>query len=240
MSSSLGKIFSLGLAAIAFTACAGRAPARPARPIPVAPQQVSQLYDLSAGEFRRLGVAEKRLDGRRLDQPLLSAAIFHETNVRRRQAGKSVLRHDTRLDRAARLHAERMVRERFFDHINPREAVLRTPEDRALAVGFTPRYLSENIATHFDIRYEAGTPVYKVPKQKGGGFSTTPDGPPIARHTYRSFAVSLLDKWMASKGHRANILSGYPTRSGAGCAIRPASSGMDKLYCVQLFGATMQ
>jgi hypothetical protein len=45
---------------------------------------------------------------------------------------------------------------------------------------------------------------------------------------------------MASKGHRGNILSKYPTLSGAGCVIRPSSSTMDTLYCVQLFGAEME
>ena len=101
-------------------------------------------------------------------------------------------------------------------------------------------YISENIATHFNLRYKAGTAFYRLPEQKGGGFSYTPNGPPIAHHTYRSFAVSLLDQWMASKGHRGNILSKHPSLFGAGCVIHLSSSGMDKLYCVQLFGAEME
>jgi len=242
MSLSLKKSFTImvGLVVIGLTACAYKPPSPPARPAVVKPQKPSQLFDLSAGEFQGLGVAEQRLDSRRMDQTLLAAALFHEANVRRQQAGKSPLRHDARLDRAALLHAASMVRDQFFDHINPGRADLRTPKDRVLSVGFKPMFISENIATHFDIRYQSGTTVYMVPREKGGGFSTTPDGPPIAHHTYRSFAVSLMDEWMASKGHRQNILSKYPIQSGAGCAISPTSSGMGKLCCVQLFGAAME
>ena len=242
MSLSLKKLVrvALGLVVIALTACAYRPPSPPVRPAPVEPRKPSHLFDVSAGEFRGSGVAEQRLDSRRMDQTLLAAALFHEANVQRQKAGRSALRHDARLDRAALLHAASMVRDQFFDHINPGQADLRTPKDRVLSVGFKPMFISENIATHFDIRYQSGTPVYRVPREKGGVFSTTPDGPPIAHHTYRSFAVSLMNEWMASKGHRQNILSKYPIQSGAGCAISPTSSGMGKLCCVQLFGAAME
>jgi len=233
------KAIIIFISVLSLSACAYQPATQPVSPAPVTPQKSSQLSKLPAKTTVLKG-AGKRLYARRMDQKLLSAAIFQETNVRRQQTGRSVLRHDARLDRAALLHAERMVKYRFFDHINPRQANLRTPKERVLSAGFNPRYVSENIATHFDIRYKEGTPVYKVPKQKGGGYSYTPEGPPIAHHTYRSFAVSLLDQWMASKGHRRNILSKYPTRFGAGCAVQPESSGMDKLYCVQLFGAPME
>ena len=242
MSLSLIKsfTFTLGLVVIGLTACAYQPPSPPAAPATVKPQKPSQLFELSASEFKGLGVAEQRLDSRRMDQTLLAAALFHEANVRRQQAGRMPLRHDTRLDRAALLHAASMVRDQFFDHVHPGRADLRTPKERVLSVGFNPMFISENIATHFDIRYQSGAPLYRVPRENGGGFSTTPDGPPIAHHTYRSFAVSLMDEWMASEGHRQNILSKYPIQSGAGCAISPTSSGMGKLCCVQLFGAAME
>ena len=242
MSLSLKKSFTImvGLVVIGLTACAYQPPSPPARPATVKPRKPSQLFELSAGEFQGLGVAEQRVDSRRMDQTLLAATLFHEANVRRQQAGRSPLRHDARLDRAALLHAVSMVRDQFFDHVNPGRADLRTPKERVLSVGFNPMFISENIATHFDIHYQSGAPLYRVPRENGGGFSTTPDGPPIAHHTYRSFAVSLMDEWMASEGHRQNILSKYPIQSGAGCAISPTSSGMGKLCCVQLFGVAME
>lgn len=236
---SMNKTFRLLSVVIVLMACAYQPPQQLARSTSITPLSSSPLFNLSAKEFWGLGVAEQTVEGRGIDQTLLSAAVFHETNVRRQQAGRNTLRHDARLDRAARLHADRMVEDRFFDHINPSQADLRTPKDRVLSVGFSPMYISENIATHFDIRYKDGTAFYKLPKQKGGGVSYTPNGPPITHHTYHSFAISLMDQWMASKGHRRNILSKYPTQFGAGCAIRPESSGMNKLYCVQLFGAEM-
>jgi uncharacterized protein YkwD len=58
--------------------------------------------------------------------------------------------------------------------------------------GVESSYNGENIATVFGIQYKSGTMV-----------SSFDDIPP---HTYNSCAESLVDSWMHSPGHRANIL----------------------------------
>ena len=100
--------------------------------------------------------------------------------------------------------------------------------------GFDFRFLAENVATQFTIQYQSGRTVYRVPA--GTGFSYRPDGPPLPRHTYRTFAATVLAQWMNSPGHRQNILSDEPERFGSDCRLRQEQSGLDQFYCVQLFG----
>mgnify|MGYP001157879121 CR=1 FL=1 len=178
--------------------------------------------------------ADLPIDQRKVDYQLLAAALFQETNLRRRENRLPLLRRDPRLDAAARMHATDMARDDYLSHTNPHRRDRRTPGDRAHLAGFQFRFLAENVATHFAIQYESGRTVYQIPT--GTGYSYRPDGPPIPRHTYRSFAATLLDQWMDSPGHRRNILSVEPALFGADCRLKPAKVGLDKFYCVQLFG----
>lgn len=193
------------------------------------------LFDMPAEQFFAAPQAGRTLDARSVDYDVISAAIFHETNLRRRENGKPPLGHDPRLVAAARTHAASMAQQNYVSHTDPHRSERRTPRDRALLAGFISRYLAENIATHLDIHYEAGRMIYRVPE--GSGFSYRPQGPPIPRHTYRSFAASLLAQWMNSPEHRRNILADQPEFFGADCRPRPEMEGMSTFYCVQLFGS---
>jgi uncharacterized protein YkwD len=177
------------------------------------------------------------IDPDRLDPALLSSAIHEQTDLRRRKEGKPRLERDARLDEAARMHAAAMARHNYLSHTDPHRSERRTPADRARLAGFRPRFLAENVATHFAIQYESGRKVIPVNTRDGTRFSYRPGAPPIPPHTYGSFAASLLDSWMESPGHRENILSDDPNFFGSGCSAR--SAGQDqipKLFCVQLFG----
>jgi uncharacterized protein YkwD len=191
--------------------------------------------DRPAEAFFALESTGRTIDPQKVDQALLAAALFHETNRLRQKHGRPPLRQDARLDAAARMHAGDMARKNYLDHINPHNPERRTPQDRALLAGFHFRFLAENVATHFTIQYQSGRAVYRVPA--GTGFSYRPDGPPIPRHTYRSFAAAVLAQWMNSPGHRRNILADPPERFGSDCRLRQEQGGLDQFYCVQLFGA---
>lgn len=197
--------------------------------------RLATLFDMPAETFFALESAGLPIDAPKVDHNLLAAALFHGTNLRRRENGHPPLRHDPRLDAAARMHATDMSLNNYLSHTNPHRPKRRTPMDRALLAGFQFRFLAENIATHFAIQYESGVTVYQVPA--GSGYSYRPDGPTIPRHTYRSFASTLLDQWMNSPGHRQNILSDPPELFGSDCRLRQEKSGLDKFYCVQLFGS---
>ena len=83
------------------------------------------------------GEALARLDGTwRID-------MLRRINAIRQREGLDSLRMDERLNRAAQLHSDDMVKRDFFDHENPDGARM---TDRADAFGYRWRRLLENLA----------------------------------------------------------------------------------------------
>lgn len=198
----------------------------------------ASLFDLPAESFFAREGVDFPIEAQKVDHELLCAALFHETNLRRRQTGRPPLGHSPRLDAAARMQAADMAQYGFLSHTNPHRPGGRTPGDRAQLAGFHFRFLAENVATHFAIQYQSGKTVYRV--QSGTGYSYRPNGPPIPGHTYRSFASTLLDQWMNSPGHRRNILSDQPRQFGSDCRLGREKNSLDEFYCVQLFGSAVE
>jgi len=197
------------------------------------------LYTMAADRFFRLDRVGQPIDLSRIDKNLLSAAIFHETNQRRKNQGLAPLDLLPGLHEAAEMHANSMARGGYLSHTNPDDPKRKTPWDRVRLTGLKPSYVSENVATHFGIRYEPGTRAYPSKKNGDVRFSRTPGGPPIPNHTYRSIAESLLDQWMGSPPHRKNIVSERAHYLGAACAKREPETrtAMVKFFCVQVFAA---
>ncbi|PRY57712.1 CAP domain-containing protein [Glycomyces artemisiae] len=132
-------------------------------------------------------------DGGGDDAPYADAEseILGIVNDRRAENGCGDLARDSRLDTAARLHAEDMAENDYFDHTSQDG---RTPTDRANAQGYEGG-VGENIAMGY------------------------PD------------AESVMEGWMNSEGHRANILNcGYDV-IGIGAYDRDGT-----IYWVQMFG----
>jgi uncharacterized protein YkwD len=121
----------------------------------------------------------------------LEAAVADLVDQERGDAGCGTLERDSRLDKAARLHAEDMAANDYFDHTSQDG---RSPSDRAAAQGFEGG-VGENIAAGY------------------------PD------------AAAVMEGWMNSDGHRANILNCDYERLGIGVADRDGT-----LYWVQNFG----
>jgi uncharacterized protein YkwD len=103
----------------------------------------------------------------------------------------------------------------FFSHVDPVNKKLAKPQDRSAFVGIANPHVAENIATEFGIQYSAGTQVYPLDKD-AGIFSYTFNGILIPNHTYLSFASVVVDAWMHSPPHRANILSADGLELGCG------------------------
>jgi uncharacterized protein YkwD len=121
----------------------------------------------------------------------LEAAVADLVNRERGDAGCGNLEGDSRLDTAARLHAEDMAANDYFSHDSQDG---RSPSDRADAQGFEGG-VGENIAAGY------------------------PD------------AEAVMQGWMDSEGHRANILNCDYEVIGIGVADRDGT-----LYWVQNFG----
>jgi uncharacterized protein YkwD len=174
------------------------------------------------------------LDFDALDYARLHAALFFATNAVRARHSRSVLAYHPLLEQAARLHAQRMVTQNFLAHDNPYDDSLRTVEDRVRSVGVVNPEPTENIATYFGIRYRPREPVYRLDGGQGR-FSRRPGGPPIAKHTYLSFAEAVVDLWMHSPEHRHNILAREAQQMGCGGAFYWDEQGFPKFKTVQVF-----
>lgn len=172
-----------------------------------------------------------RFDALNLDR--LEAEICVATNEIRVAHGLKALPRSAPLAKAARGHASRMARLKFFGHDDPTDPARATPADRARLAGVSNPYIAENVAVRTGLRIGDGDAVYVVDRARGI-FSTRPGGPQVPAHSYRSFAQAILDQWMASPGHRENILSGDGKQMGCGVALR-YKQGMPRLYGVQMF-----
>lgn len=169
-----------------------------------------------------------------LDGPRLAAAIFHATNRVRAQLHLPAFKWRTSLNRAADIQATYCALSLTAGHDNP-VPDLATSMDRVKYVGLTPLFVAENAAL---------LPMLDVVAQHGVVERLDPDGmhyfdgataEPVHWHTYQSFAAKVVDAWMQSPGHRANIVN--PSLRYLGCSGRTGRlvSGVDVIAAVQVF-----
>lgn len=142
--------------------------------------------------------AEATQDAPRLDVDALRDALRAEIDAARRAHGLPALEWDGRLERIASAHSADMAENDYFGHVNLRGE---TPTDRAQAG------VGENLyATH---RYAE----YAV--------ETTPDGTRWAFEwkDERQIAREAVEGWLASRTHRANLLSPLYRAGAVGVAL---------------------
>jgi uncharacterized protein YkwD len=135
--------------------------------------------------------------------PAVEREVVRLTNAARQQHGLPSLTVDPTLTDVSRRHSMDMLRRHFFSHQNP--------EGLSLMERLPPAYASQ-IA-------RSGENIWT-----GSGYSPAA---PIA------LARMMLNTWMASPGHRGNILTPGFTRLGVGVA----SSGRE-IRATQIFVAT--
>jgi len=195
-----------------------------------------QEFDLD--DFRSYGPANRILDFDNLDYPLLSAAIYYESNRMRMKNGKKPFIYSRALEEAAFMHAKDMAELNFLSHENPYDREKRTPFQRMALFGVDGEYMAENIAEMFGIQYESGTPIMQ-PEKGEKIFRTFSTGSVIENHTYISFSEALLRGWMKSPGHRANILNDNLKYLGCGAFHYENASffDIDQFKAVQNFAS---
>lgn len=198
------------------------------------PSRTVSLHRQTLVSFRAMQAVRSPIDFSKIDQDLLDAAVFHETNRRRSARGLSVLRFEPRLRNAARIQAESIRRQRKLSHQNP-EPGNKSLADRLQSVGLPWQYAAENVAMTFGVRYESGARIYKRRVNGVLILSLQPGGPPIPPHSYLSFAENLIDQWMDSPKHRKIILSPRPTHLGATSLHLQSANAIDRFYCAQVF-----
>ncbi len=178
--------------------------------------KTSDYHKVTLDNFRENALFLETIDFNDIDFARLNAAIFYATNEVRAKKRLTVLEYSPYLEKAATMHSEDMIKYDFFSHINPKVKKRREPVDRGELVGITNPLMAENIIEGYGLVYISGKSVYK---RGPGKFSYSQNGPIIETHTYLSFADEVVDNWMHSKGHKANILSKDNLQLGCGTAF---------------------
>jgi uncharacterized protein YkwD len=138
--------------------------------------------------------------------------ILYYTNIERANAGKPALKWDEQLAVIGRDHCVDMAARGFFNHINPDGE---TPADRAVRHGYL---VEKDFGTY--VRVGVGENIAMLSNYPG-----TPD----------ELARFIVDAWMNSPGHRANIVDSNEqkfTIIGIGVAYDQAT---DTWYAAQEF-----
>lgn len=219
---------------------AGSTQTRPAAAVQTATaagRQTTVYSRYTVENFRTYAPFGKTIDAEKPDYALLDAAVYFVTNEARVKQGKRAVPYHPRLEKTAFDYAREMVAKDFFSHEHPSDPAQRKPSDRGKLAGIKNASLAENIAENFAIQYEAGKSVYVMDPAKGIFSYTSPDGPAIPMHTYLSLAQALVDQWMKSPGHRANILSDNNRSFGCGVYFfrDKKFNNMLKVKAVQVF-----
>jgi uncharacterized protein YkwD len=148
------------------------------------------------------------------DHALLSQAIFWETNRVRIGHGLPPLAALAALDAAADEQATYAALSLVAGHENPIPGEYDAGE-RTAKQGLEPKRVAEN--------------VIMMPAHR-------PQGEERQDYTYGEYAAFLLEGWMNSPGHRANILDQRFT--SLGCAARPGhgfGTRDQRIFAVQVF-----
>ena len=131
----------------------------------------------NSDSFQKLEIVNQKIDVVNIDYPLLNAAIFYSTNLQREKYRKIPFIFSKYLTKAAQEHSEDMVEFKFYSHTSKVRGK-KTMSERLKLVGISNAFTAENIFDFF-----------------------------LKSPTYWSLAQGLVNGWMESKGHRANILN---------------------------------
>lgn len=188
--------------------------------------------------FYRLEALYRVIDFKKVDFPLLHAALFFVTNAERKSANLKPFKYQSKIESVAFGHAQDMVKYGFYSHTSTIR-IKRTVQDRFHLEGLNPEYYGENICSTYGLQYENGRKVN--PPYPAGVFTYafTSKKETIPPHTYISFAKEVVNLWMNSPGHRQNILNPNFTTLGCGASVYLEKSFYNMPYfkVVQNFGS---
>lgn len=191
-------------------------------------------YSYTTENFREQQVFHDTIDLEKPDLARLNAAIFYLTNEVRKKKRLSEVKYHPKLEEAAEIHSESMVKYDFFSHINKHSKKLRDPNERARFVGIANPYMAENIIETFLLEYTAGDAIYPG---EFGEFRYHPEDDPIKPRTFLSIGEVMVKAWMDSPPHRENLLSKKAVQLGCGTAfyVKKNFNGMPTIIATQNF-----
>jgi uncharacterized protein YkwD len=151
----------------------------------------------------------------------LTLRIHELINAERAVFKLPPLKIDEKLSGIARSHSEDMARRRFFDHVNPdgHDATARGRAAKYTCQQYIGDYFVSGLAENI-----FQNNLYSRVIIKGEEMT-------FLWNTAEKIALSTVDGWMGSPGHRRTILTSRYARTGVGIAI----ASNDKVFITQLF-----
>ncbi len=180
-----------------------------------------ELYDkYNERSFINFQSFNNIIDIKKIDYPLLHAAVFYCTNTERVKRGLKPFKWNLNLEIAAYNHSKDMVKRNFYDHLSSKNV-----RNRGLLAGIVNPFIAENIAVKSPLKYKEGKGYYTHEKNSSINgeyrFSHNDDESDlIPFHSYLSLAKEFIKSWMNSNGHRDNILSKNGLELGAGFYLK--------------------
>lgn len=165
----------------------------------------------------------------RINQPLLDAAILIEVNYERCRHGLRALKAEPRLRTTAEGHSRWMARARTVSH-KSNVAGRSSLKQRMKRSGVSFREGGENISMLHYYQIDGRTFL-----TRGTCQFTTTSGAPLPAHSYNSLARSAVAYWMASSGHRRNILNRNVRMMGAAASVDQDAQHCGTVYLTQNF-----
>jgi len=179
-------------------------------------------------------IIQLQLNPKSLRKSILENAIIYYTNKARTNHNLQPCKHSSRLQDVARLHSQEMDSLQYFSHISPvsenHELRQRIENNHINVIN---RRMGENIGVDYYLAI-ANIPFY-IKKKKGRKiYVDTKTKTEISYQTYIEFARNVVEKWMASPGHRENILIPEYNEIGIGIASG-IFKDIEAIYVTQLF-----
>jgi uncharacterized protein YkwD len=207
-------------------------------------ENIDYYADYDINTFSDIAGLQHKITKLFVDVGLLNAAIFWFTNIERKKFNLKQFQFHSKLRQTAILHSEQMKSYNFFDHENAFDARYKTLTDRINSVkdsGFQGLMSwGENIADYPVIKANQS---FTVENRNGVTHFFSTDGKENFSYSYYDFAKIVVEGWMNSPGHRANILNPDFTYLGCGCAkYEKPGNGYSMLYfkLTQNFGGKLQ
>ena len=189
--------------------------------------------EIPRSQFVQLSGLATEIDPGNLDERLLAAAIFHETNRVREQLHLPKFAWLRKLNEAADWQADSIALMQAVGHRNflPRLAGV---ADRLRRVGLPPGAAAEN-ATILLVNDVVPPHEFEVQRSAERVMMDRETGRVSRPRTYSSFAAAAVEAWMESPEHRANIVD--PDLRYLGCSARPTKTVLrvDMIACIQVF-----
>lgn len=190
-----------------------------------------EYYQLSPQEFFKIQEVNDTIDFAHINNELLAAAIFHQTNLQRKS--KDQLKYNKQLADAAQYHSDQMEEKHFFDHNNRANKEMKTPVKRAEYFGFPSTFVGENIIEEIALSYKDNSSY----NYKEGNYYNENYSKQLNVLTYKTLAEKIVNSWMHSSGHRQNILNKEYQLLGIGVRLEEFKPGeIPMVIATQVFG----